>query len=141
LIQLFARIAADDFLEASSEEVELREFRLSSPAFPRSANTSEELGGKQSGFVAAGSGANLDDDALFVEGIFREQKKFCSRSTISLRLVSSFSSSCAICFISASSAFDEHLGGAGKVLLNLFELAVASRRFLRARRAAFATFW
>src|SRR5437762_423600 len=36
----------------------------------------EKLRGEERGFVAAGSGANFDDDALFVVGIFREQQEF-----------------------------------------------------------------
>jgi len=43
------------------EDGELRGFRLSSLAFRRSGNTCEEFGGKESGFVATGAGADFHD--------------------------------------------------------------------------------
>ncbi len=35
-----------------------------------------EIAGEDAGFVATGAGADFDDDALFIEGIFRQEEKF-----------------------------------------------------------------
>ena len=57
-------------------------------------------------------------------GSFGSSRTFSSRSTVSLRAASCFSSSSAICFISGSSASSDHLLRAREFLIELLPLAV-----------------
>ena len=96
----------DDFFQAAERRRRTFEnFHFPALRFRVARVHAEKFGGEESRFVAAGSGANFHDDVLVVVGIFRQQQKlqFAFDDFLALA-VSCFSSSCAICFISGSSA-------------------------------------
>ena len=75
-IDLVAFDHRDDFLQAADCRTrESREhFHLPALRFGVARVHAEDLGGEQRGFVAAGAGADFEDDVLLVVGILREQQ-------------------------------------------------------------------
>jgi hypothetical protein len=84
----------------------------------------EEVAGENAGFVAAGAGADFQDDVFVVDGIMGKEEKF------QLALGLFFADGEKLFFFLGHVAhfgvfgFDDHLMGAGEVLFNLLELAV-----------------
>jgi len=76
-INLLPLNRGDDFLEAADgRRRAFQDFDFPALRFGVAGIHAEEFGGKESGFVAAGAGADFHDDALVVEGIFREEQEF-----------------------------------------------------------------
>src|SRR6266404_4727150 len=76
-INLVALNGRDDFFySALGGGGALEDFDFPALDFGEARVHAVEIAGEDAGFVATGAGANFHDDALFVEGIFRQEKKF-----------------------------------------------------------------
>jgi hypothetical protein len=129
----------DDFLEAADRGLGLGEdFDLPAVLLGKALVHAKDLGDKERSLVAAGAGADFEDDVLFVVGVFGQQHDLSSASIASRRGASSASSSCAIAAISGSDrrawlgAFDA-LGDLlvfAELFHGLFEVAVGFGDFV-----------
>src|SRR5882762_6867117 len=121
----------DDFFQtAQRRRRAFEDFNFPALRFRVARVHAKKFRGKEGRFIAAGTGANFQNDALLVEGIFRQKQKlqfalgfFFARRELPFLVV------CHLFHFSVF-RFHEHLVRAGEILFELFVLAVLLDNFL-----------